>query len=95
MDKKGVAMMMLPEKSRLLFQRLESDSPQRAWYETRIELHDGGGFLIIMRAGSSRSEGPCEIWFRWSLAEAVTKFQQVMGKKLRKRTGRIYSPALF
>jgi hypothetical protein len=84
-------MILLPEKSRLLYQKLESDSPQRAWYEARIEQHDGGGYLIYKRSGSSRSEGPCEIWFRWSLADAVIKFQQVMGKKLKKRTGRIYT----
>jgi len=88
-------MMLISDKPQLLYQRLESESPRQAWYEARIEQHDGGGYLIIKKSGSYGRKGHFEIWFRWSLADAVTKFQQVMGKKLKKKAGRLYKPTLL
>ena len=87
------------KEAQLLYQRLEADSVRKAWYEIILTAHPGGGFLVTKRSGPAGSAGISETWFRWSLADAVVKFQNISVKKRAKRCGRIYKeivePTLF
>lgn len=84
----------------LVSQRLEANnSPRQAWYHVSVLEHPGGGFLIMRRSGPAGSIGLTETWFRWTLPEAMLKYQGVVNKKTSKKKGRIYStsaePSLF
>jgi hypothetical protein len=75
----------------LLSQRLESDSSRRAWYSVSLAGHPGGGYLITRKSGASGSAGCAETWFRWTLQDAMQKYQATIQRKLDKKRGRIYT----
>lgn len=75
----------------LLFQRFETVSTRAAWLDVSLSEHPGGGFLIMQRSGPAGSINNTTIWFSWSLLGAMSKYQSLVNKRLRKRSGRIYT----
>lgn len=75
----------------LLFQRFEAVSARNAWLDVSLLEHPGGGYLIMQRSGPAGSINSMTTWFSWTLPGAMTKYQSLVSKRLKKRVGRIYS----
>lgn len=86
-----VQLPLIEEKEPLSHIRLESDSPLQAWYELSIFHLPGVGYLIQKASGCRNAKPVLETWFRHDYAGAMEKYQQLLNKKMHKKSGRRYT----